>query len=359
MTNSTVSIDLFPTGWCIIPKAPLGPVESSGAEEMVLEVVGGVLVWDVFDDRRLPFAMISDIDIAQDWVWAVYGETVALTLDEMSRIDSAISSASDVAAAPALPALVVSARRLAYAHWASRWWPASTLDGIAALDPVLLDRDIAVLTAECESLVDGSDAIVPLAPTYIENPPRASDYALAAGDEHRAADAFVLARGTGGWDWQRCPPGLVDASESAVSWQLVRDRGATKVSITVAAHPDLPADIPTHLRVWADVDLGGDGLEIELRAVADTWIGESPLPAPASTVRIAIHVPGFGPMPLPREFRWGDMERSGDAARAVLRQRIRDYAASRLHYATTSTADDDPVAPLLAEIAAATGDSDF
>ncbi|MFE3701847.1 hypothetical protein ACFXO7_28710, partial [Nocardia tengchongensis] len=269
---------------------------------------------------------------------------------EPALFEPAGNHLTEAAAVPGLPALVVSARRLAYAHWASRWWPASMLDGIAALDPALLDRDIALLTDECESLVDGADAIAPRVEATVESSLRASDYALAAGDAARSGGALVLARGTGGWDWRYCPPGLVDASETAVSWELVRAAGTTTVAITVAAHPQLPAEIPGHLRPWARVDTGRGELTTGLRPGGDIWIGESPLPAPASEVRIALHVPGFGP---------GSEVDPDVTGPHALRERIREFAAARLRTASTPTGDDELFVPLLAEIEAAAGDSDF
>ncbi|MGW4246683.1 hypothetical protein [Nocardia sp. NPDC004722] len=359
MTNSTVTIQRYPDGlYAIIPAGtPDALAAAPGPDTMVLEVLGGHLIWNVLAGQEIPAALLDDVDAAQEWVWAIYGEPVALALEPSGddsgpgrngrQVGGAEGRAGrEVAAFAARPALAASAYRLAYAHWASRWWPASVLDGIAALDPVLLDREIAQLTEECEALVDGADALAPPLPATVESSLRASDYALAAGDEHRAG-TMVLARGTGGWDWRRCPPGLVDASESAVSWQLVRDAGATTVAITVAAHPDRSADTPAHLRPWAHVDTGRGEFDTELHPVHDTWIGESPLPTPASAIHIAIHVPGFGPLP-------DDTESAAD-----LRDRIRDFAASRLLAAAVPDIDGDPLAPLLAEIAAAANDSDF
>ncbi|MFD7845542.1 hypothetical protein ACFV4K_21715 [Nocardia sp. NPDC059764] len=370
MTNSTVAIHRYPDAVrALVPDG--ATVTPAGPEAMVLEVTGGLLTWNVLAAQQLPVAIIDDVDAAQEWVWALYGEPVAAALDTVrprarelsgglvefgttatgpdAPVDPRGHRLTDAATAPALPALVVSARRLAYAHWASRWWPASVLDGIAALDPALLDRDIALLTEECESLVDGSDAVAPSIRPSVESSLRASDYALAAGDADRSGSALVLARGTGGWDWRQCPAGLVDASESAVSWQVLREAGTTTVAIAVAAHPELPAAVPEHLRPWARVDTGRGELLTELRPGGDSWIGESELPAPASTVGISIGVPGFGP----------DLDTDPQAAQGAVRQRIRDFAAERLRTASTPVDDGGPFAPLLAEIDAAAGDSDF
>ncbi|MFF0635244.1 hypothetical protein ACFYTS_22400 [Nocardia sp. NPDC004151] len=365
MTNSTVAIRRGPAAVRVLVPDGAAATSAAGPETMVLEVIGGLLTWNVLAAQDFPIANIDDVDAAQEWVWAVYGEPVAVALDAVrpharelgaGHEDSPGSAGphghrlTEAVAAPGLPALAASARRLAYAHWAARWWPASTLDGIATLDPVLLDRDIALLTEECESLLDGDDAVPPLVRNSVESSLRASDYALAAGDGDRIGAAMVLARGTGGWDWRLCPPGLVDASESAVSWQVLRAAGATTVAIAVAAHPELPAAVPEHLRPWARVDTGRGELRTALRPDRDSWIGESVLPAPASTVDIAIGVPGFGP----------DLEADPQAAsQGAVRQRIRDFAAERLRTASTQVADDGPFAPLLAEIDAAAGDSDF
>ncbi|MFE3953811.1 hypothetical protein ACFXPS_06445 [Nocardia sp. NPDC059091] len=372
MTNSAVTIHRYPDGLRgIVPVGdPAALHVAPGPDSMVLEVVGGHLIWSVLAGQELPAALIDDVDAAQEWVWALYGESAALALDSV-RPGGPVVTADDqpvpavatgerpveVPAAPVLRSQAVSARRLAYAHWASRWWPASALDGIADLDPALLDRDIALLTEECELLVDGVDALAPPAPAYLETSLRASDYALAAGDEARPGGTLVLARGTGGWDWRRCPPGLVDASESAVSWELVRDAGATSMAIAVAAHPGLPDAVPAHLRPWARIDTGRGELDTELRAADDTWIGESVLSAPASAVRVAIHIPGFGPDP---EAGPASADDAATDTAAALRRQIRDFAAARLRTAADPAVDDSgPLAPLLAEIAAAEADSDY
>lgn len=363
MTNTTVTIRRHPDAVrAIVPDGtPATPAAGPGA--MVLEVIGGLLTWNVPAAPELPVAIIDDVDAAQEWVWALYGEPVAVALDtvrprvlelerDLAEFEPAATGdrLTEAAAVPGLPALVVSARRLAYAHWASRWWPASIIDGIAALDPALLERDIALLTDQCESLVDGADAIAPRIRATVESSSRAVDYALAAGDTDGSGGALVLARGTGGWDWRYCPPGLVDASETAVSWELVRAAGTTTVAVAVAAHPRVPAEIPGHLRPWVRIDTGRGELTTGLRPGGDTWIGESTLPAWASDVRIALYVPGFGPDSE------ADPRVTGQVA---LRERIREFAAARLRTASTPTGDDEPFAPLLAEIDASAADPDF
>ncbi|WP_330178856.1 hypothetical protein OHB26_20275 [Nocardia sp. NBC_01503] len=415
---------------------------------MVLEVAGGHLTWNVLAGPSIPAAVIDDVELAQEWVWAIYGEHIALALDAVRpgapptpsgpdgrraeftsapdgdrksradvttapgvdgerneaaatpHIDAAwqAAAAPDIdakgygVAAPALPGLAVSAWRLAYAHWASRWWPASTVDGIAALDQRLLDQDIAVLTEECESLLDGVDAVAPAVDAMIESRPRASDYALAAGDE--VAGGLVLGRGVGGWDWRCCPPGLIDASEQAVSWRVIRDNGDSTIAVSAVTAPGLPAELPAYLRPWARIATGGEVRDTPLRSTGDAWIGETVFAATGSAVRVDIYLPGFGIAPNPDTVApFGPDAGQAQAPTAAdsppratagayqgeIRRSIREFARMRLQRAAvpgdlpsagdSATADggsasalfDDSAtaAPLLAEIAAAVDDSDF
>ncbi|MEV6770020.1 hypothetical protein AB0N05_15485 [Nocardia sp. NPDC051030] len=340
MTNSGVVIRSYGDGvHGILPVGAANVLDAAAdVDVMVLEVAGGYLSWNVLAGQQLPAAVSYDAELAQEWVWAIYGEPAALALDEGHPVA--------VEAAPAVPSLAVNARRLAYAHWASRWWPASSLDAIAPLDPTLLAWDIATLNEACESLVDGADAVMPELAELVETVPRASDYALAAGDEERGG--LVLARGVGGWDWRRCPPGLVDASERAVSWQVIRDAGVTTVAVSAVAAPGPPADVPAYLRPWARIETGGGVVEAALRWVGGAWIGEAALPSAGSVGRVDVYLPGFG---VDADLGSGAIE---------LRREIREFAVARLRNAALADSDDQsPDAPLLAEIEAAAEDSDF
>ncbi|WP_431954029.1 hypothetical protein [Nocardia lijiangensis] len=300
-------------------------------DTMVLEVVGGHLGWSLLAGEPVPAAVLHDLDEAQEWLWAVFGERVALAVADREPVE--------LAAEPALPALVAQARKLAYAHWAARWWPASTIDGIPALDQRLLDTEIATLTEACELIVDGADAHPEPAPSAPVALGRAEDYALAAGSGARHGE-LVFGRGSGGWDWRRCPPGLVDASEHAVSWELTRAEGATLVRVRAVAAPQLQAP-PAHLHPRALLDTAVGVIDTELHLVGDTWHGTASTKAEA-VAGVQVYVPGVGPEPL-------------SPADHDERARIRDLVAARLRRATSG--DDD--ASLLAEIAAAASDSDF
>ncbi|MFE3141919.1 hypothetical protein [Streptomyces scopuliridis] len=364
-----------------------------GVDVAVLEVAGGLLTWSVLALDAVPVAVLDDVDLAQGWVWALYGEQVALALADDTVTESAPEQPEPVEVPvlpvlpvlPALPALVVSARQLAFAHWAARWWPASVIDDIPPLDERLLDREIGDLTEECDLLFageetadsrpsDGPDA----ESAAVEKPPRASDYALAAGPAAgtgtagpAGAGGLTLARGTGGSDWRRCPPGLVDASERAVSWEVVRAAARTTVSVSVVAAPG-PVTVPSELTPRATVSGAADPLDLALRLVDDAWLGDAPFdtvrpgdPAPGGAgLAVDIYLPGFG-TPRPHD-RYHDQE-----AAAEVRARIRALVRSRLARATGEDGDrdrdrdrdedgDSAPGPLLrTEIAAATAETDF
>lgn len=51
-----------------------------------------------------------------------------------------------------MTALAGAAARLGFGHWAARWWPASYVDGIPALEPDVLGLELAALTHWCQQL---------------------------------------------------------------------------------------------------------------------------------------------------------------------------------------------------------------
>ncbi|MGW6697575.1 hypothetical protein [Nocardia sp. NPDC055049] len=350
-------------------RTPLVTDAAPGLDVLVLEVVGGHLSWSLFDDESVPAAVLDDVDAAQDWVWAVYGEEVASALAD--------NRPAALTAAPARRAPAAALRRLAYAHWASRWWPASTIDGIPALDPRLLVEEIGMLTAQCEMAVDGDDGEhgterdagsgnrgsgtqedFGLSDSTDERRPlgestgsrgRAQDYALAAGGAD-SSDGLIVARGSGGWDWRRCPPGILDAGEHAVSWQVSRAAGVSTVRVSVVAAPDCRRLVPEHLRPHARVrvrlpadtahDRPGPDVEMPLHLRGDAWTGSARIPGtPESSPEITVFVLGVGPADPPQD-------------ESAARERIRRFARARL---TEHTGDQR----LSAETAAAETDEDF
>ena len=336
---ATVRISNAANGLVVIDPQEPGTQRLSDAapniDTAVVEVAGGHLAWSLLGAHASPVAVLDDVARAQDWVWGLYGEAAAIALAEGSQ--------RDVATSPAMPDLAAAARRLAFTLWAQRWWPASVLDGIPPLDAELLERDIAALVEQCDVLGIEENLTVDRVPETLG---RAEDYALAAGAATATAPGgLVLARGIGGSDWRRYPAGLIDASDSAVSWELRRTGGRTVVMVNVVAAPGLRPPVPAHLQPHATVRAGDDTTEVELNLLGDNWFGEVAAPDGAGpALTIDIHVPGFGPT---------------GAAGGDTRAMVRTLARRRLDRATSAIAIDDPDAPLLAEIAAAAADTDF
>lgn len=396
--NDAVRIRRTEDGLVVIAAAGAPTVLDPAArlDVTVLEVLGGHLTWHLLDGTTLPAAVLERVELAQEWLWAVFGEQVALAVEAAEDVELPVT--------PELPDLTPAAWRLAYAHWASRWWPASTIDGIAPLDERLLLDEIAALSAECEMLLDGADLAADEAdlPVFVG---RAEDYALAAGPAMTPpGGALVLARGTTGWNWRRCPPGLLDAAERAISWTVLRADGRTTVTVRAVAAPGLRGPVPLHLRPHALVHTSAGPVHTALTLHGDAWTGEVAAPADADpAVRIEVSVPGVGDPGLadnepassdpngnePRSgaalgSESGDADRgSGEPSGAGLRRegpgtggrrdggshagvggtdldgpeirrRIRDFASDRLRRAA-----DPGAGALAAETAAAATDSDF
>ncbi|MGX9889415.1 hypothetical protein [Streptomyces sp. NPDC002276] len=142
----------------------------------VLDVAGAVLTWPVLGEPGPPTAEIHDVERAQQWLWAVYGEGVA------AAVHACAISQSAETVVPVDPAsLAADAARLGFGHWAARWWPASHLDGIPALQPDLLGLELAALTHQCQQLFDGGGD----SPGGFGDQP--DDCAAELIEEHRAA----------------------------------------------------------------------------------------------------------------------------------------------------------------------------
>lgn len=128
-------------------------------DRAVLDIAGGVLSWSVTGPAGLPVAEIHEARRAQDWLWAVYGEAVAGAVDAVRA--GAVAAETVTVGGPGWGnALAAGAARLAFGHWAARWWPTSHLDGIAALEPGLLGLESAALTHECQQLFGDAGELV-------------------------------------------------------------------------------------------------------------------------------------------------------------------------------------------------------
>lgn len=130
----------------ILATSPVGGPDFTRA---VLDVAGAVLTWPVLGDAGLPTAEIHDVTRAQQWLWAVYGERAAAAVHAC-----ATGELTEVRVPVDLTPLAGSVARLGLGHWAARWWPASHLDGIPALQPDVLGLELAALTHECQQLFD-------------------------------------------------------------------------------------------------------------------------------------------------------------------------------------------------------------
>ncbi|MEV7972890.1 hypothetical protein [Cellulomonas sp. NPDC089187] len=265
-----------------------------GLPPVTLVVRGGQLVWPWVVDpatgidadatlTRAPVAVLDDLEQAQDWIWACYGSEAALALDAFPESDA-------VAWQPRWQWLAATAARFAFGHWLAVWWPASTLDGIPALDLAALTTELAPLATRLDPLLDATDQPgVPITASAA----RRDRYALAASGFAGPADALgaQVRSGIRGTDWTDCPPGWVDASESAVSWHRVSDLGGWSLRVRVSAGPQPPAT------GWLAAST--DTVSLLLRPGRDElgacWAGESAGVGPAPDgAQTRVFLPGFG-----------------------------------------------------------------
>ncbi|MFJ4788465.1 hypothetical protein [Streptomyces sp. NPDC088794] len=407
----------MPDQRCAITRAEDGTVRLAGTAagpaftRAVLDVAGAVLTWPVLGPTGLPAAEIHDVGLAQQWLWAVYGEGAAAAVDAFAS--------GTPAAEPALPeqptALAEAAARLALGHWAARWWPTSHLDGIPALEPDVLGLELAALAHECQQLFDESgelegaelleEHLAALDPLIrwrrSAAPPRQLDrvlrliddaadnagldgeslrrlrstleqdhrtaattattldlaelfvaqqeFALAAGSL-RTATGRVVARGSGTNDWCRCPPGFVDAAENAVSWTAYALGAERRIEVEVVADSAAPSG---EVRLAAEVRVDGSPPNrVLLARQEDMWAGRADLDIPASTtpgIEVGILLPGFDPGPGAADDR-----AAREAVRALARHRLGVAAAPHDNEAA------HPDLPFVAEIVAATAmEEDF
>jgi hypothetical protein len=284
------------------------PTVAAAPAVAVLELSGAVLAWTVDEpaDTEVAAASVSPnitfTDVtAAEWLWRVVGEAghVALlaalddgTLDEGRTVD--------VAGVEPSPAALAPLRRLAVGHWLRRWWPASSRDGIVALDAAVLDGEIALLTVAAQdffgedtldsdvtdllrphraSLVAGAhgadprvaelvdsctelagelgvqewtDLVVPAA----EAARRRADYALAAGSDPARSAPAAIASGVGSVNWMAVPPRLFDAADDTVDW-AIEMAGSTAVAAVRVATAAPAEGISVRLRSGA---LSGTGV---------------------------------------------------------------------------------------------------
>ena len=282
-----------------------GPTAAPVPLVAALEIDGAVLSWtvDEADDERASGAHITFTDPSRaDWLWRVVGEdghralatgTAAVPSDGMGQID--------LPGVEVRPGALDGLRRLALGHWLRRWWPASVRDGIAGLNPAVLDAEIAVATAGADEffgdntldsdvagllaphagelrtqLLSGDPRIaelvrrcVGLADEFGVDAPgwpeladaladgvactpvsaRRDDYALAAGRGGGPEPAEVIARGVASIAWAGVPGGVFDAADGTVDWTIaVEATGPAAVIRTAVIGPGTPEGISVTLQ---------------------------------------------------------------------------------------------------------------
>ncbi|AKS33947.1 hypothetical protein [Mycolicibacterium goodii] len=315
----------------------------------VLEVSGAVLSW-VVDDAPSTAPTIGFTDpLRADWLWRVVGEDRHVEVVEGRAADLEV-----------LPGSTDALRRLAIGHWLRRWWPASVRDGIAELDPALLDAEIALATVAADAFFTDdtldSDAAALLAPHTARldalaaqgdprvsglidrcrdlaadigvdwagpgaapaAPARRADYALAAGAATSRQDA--IAGGVASVNWSAVPPGVFDAAEDTVEWSVrTADDGTVTAVVTVALSG------PGH----------ADGIGVTIRC--GEHAGTGVLDADGQTV-LALHT---GARPTTETEAWnqdwstaevhvGATGTGGTDEDAQTRARVRAFARARL-----------------------------
>jgi hypothetical protein len=257
-----------------------------------------------------------------------------------------------------------------------RWWPASQRDGIAALDSALLDAEIAVLTAAAEDFFTDetfdSDVAALLRPhaaalsahlqggdprviELVRNcadlandvgiafgeadgvAQRRDDYALAAGPDAGRHGSSAIATGADSVIWGAVPPGVFDAAEKTVAWRIEAVDGVAKAVIRVElSGAGLAAGIAVRLR---SDGLGGTGVldvdgvaafpivDQEQRPVAESAAWDHDWRSTAVTI---------------------GADRNELVESPQMRERVRDFARTRLHRQAPDT--------FLAEVLAAESD---
>jgi hypothetical protein len=338
-----------------------GPTVAATPAVAVLELSGAVLAWTIDDPSGAARITFTDVPAAE-WLWRVVGEAghvavLAALGDDVAEDGRVV----DVPGVEPSPDAMAPLRRLAVGHWLRRWWPASSRDGIVALDPSVLDGEIALLTATAQdffaedtfdsdvaellrwhgaSLVAGAHGNDPrvaelisacseladelgvvewsnLAAPIAESQRRRDDYALAAGPEPVRSAASTIASGNGSINWTAVPPGLFDAADGTVDWAIEMAGAAAVAAVRVATTaPATGVSIRLRLGVLSGVGvLDADGratlplVGAEQQPVTETQAWDHDWPTTAVTVG-------------------ADVDDSDDAAR--IRERIRSFARGRL-----------------------------
>ncbi|OMC29460.1 hypothetical protein A5740_18835 [Mycobacterium sp. GA-1841] len=278
-----------------------GPLSLAPPLVAVLEVSGAVLAWVADGDAAAPPSITFTDPARADWLWRVLGDSGHVEILEAVRLREP-GEPVDLAGVEILPGSTDLLRRLAFGHWLRRWWPASDRDGIAPLDPGLLDAEVALLTVAAEDYftddtldsepaqllapqlaalnilaAEGDPRVVALIddcrevaaeigldwPEIVAAAPRREDFALAAGRGGPSRAADRIAGGVASVEWAAVPPGMFDAAEGAIEWSVTA--GADAVVQVALAGSDSPSGVAVELRAGGAV--GSGVLDLDGRAV--------------------------------------------------------------------------------------------
>lgn len=207
---------------------PAGPAFTRA----VLDVAGAVLTWPVLGAPGLPAAQVHDVGRAQQWLWALYGECVAAAVHSCATGEPA-----GVTVAAEVTTLAGGAARLAFGHWAARWWPTSYVDGIPGLEPDVLGLELAALTHQCQQLFDTGFGDQP------------DDCAAELIEEHQAA-LDLLVR------WWLAPSQSADTARRLDSVLRLIDDAGDSAGLDGPPLRHLRASLDQRRPVGAPVDLG-------------------------------------------------------------------------------------------------------
>ena len=279
----------------------IGPAVAAVPLVAVAEVDGAVLAWTVDESgEHTAQITVTDADRA-DWLWRVLGESGHSAVAAAATQPPEQAAEVELSGVEVHPGTLDGLHRLAFGHWLRRWWPASIRDGIAGLDPALLDAEIALVTAQAEDFVGEDtldadigallaphaaaltvhlllgeprvtdlvvrsvrlaedigvdaqgwaeliDAVEDMAGTAAPTSAHRDDYALAAGADTAAAPVGLIARGATSLAWSAVPGAVFDAAEDTVSWAVSADGDRVGAVLHVAlVGPGSPAGIPIEL----------------------------------------------------------------------------------------------------------------
>ncbi|PSL53753.1 hypothetical protein B0I31_108200 [Saccharothrix carnea] len=315
----------------------VGDWPSSPEVVALLEGAGASLAWDVLTDAAVPAARVHDPVRASEWLWEVYGDAADAILGGAEEVD-----------VPVVDSPIRDAcRRVAQLTWARAWWPASVTAGVPALDPVVLNAELAVAVSTVEHLLDDPEAVeralavvspplsqpglaeqvaalaedygVELAPA--EAPTR-SGFALAAGGGDGVSGVAALS-GSSSVDWSLVPHGVVDAAAPA-RWAVVRRQGRTALEVSVVPGPTPLARLAAR---FGEVEVALDGRDAAGRITGSAPVSAAVLLLPPDRRVLTVYAPDFAEPTPP------------DPAAEARRAAIVSYARSRLDSPTATVTE--------------------